>query len=92
MHNSKQNSADFVKNIPQQCHVNYQHTEEQKNFKYIATDCVVSAWRLLTDKRMLHRTKKCTDAEGKRQLGDDTCPTSVHEIEAFASLLYGRGA
>jgi len=57
-----------------------------------ACACTVSAWCLLTDERMPHHIKKCTDAEGKRQLGDDTWSISIHEIEAFVSLLYGRGA
>lgn len=63
-----------------------------EKFRYIATDCVVSAWRLLTDKKMLHHIKKCTEAKGKWQLGDDMCSALIHEIEAFASLLCGRGA
>jgi hypothetical protein len=63
-----------------------------EKFHYIATDCVVSASHLLTDKKMLHHIKKCSEAKGKWQLGDDTSSALIHEIEAFASILYGRGA
>ena len=41
---------------------------------------------------MYHHIKKCTDAEGERQHGDDTWSISIHVIEVFVTLLYGRGA
>jgi hypothetical protein len=72
MHNTKQNSADFVKKYPTTVPCKLAIYRGVKNFKCLATDSVVSTWCLLTDKRMLHHIKKCRDAEGKRQLGDDT--------------------
>lgn len=58
----------------------------------ISEEKVSSAWRLMISESMLRHIKKCTDAEGKRQLQNDSWSITIHKIEAFIALIYARGA
>ena len=60
--------------------------------RYVTEDSVSSAWRLFFDNTILEHIRKCTEAEARRQLGDDSrWSLSLNELEAYIGLLYARG-
>jgi hypothetical protein len=58
----------------------------------IKESSVCSAFKLLTDEPMLRHMKKCTEAEARRDLSDESWTVSLEELEAVTAIVYARGA
>lgn len=57
----------------------------------VKDDSVLSAWLLYIDSTILNNIKKCTEAEAKRVLKNDTWSLPIDELLAFIAILYARG-
>ncbi len=58
----------------------------------IEESSVSSAFKLLIDEPMLRHMKKCTEAEARRELSDESWTVSLEELEAATAIVYARGA
>ena len=51
-----------------------------------------SAWDLFIDESMLRHIQRCTEEEARRVLQTNDWRISLHELDAFLSIVYARGA
>ena len=57
----------------------------------IRKDTVLSAFRLLVDENMMRHIQRCTEAEARERLVDESWSVSLDELDAFIGILYARG-